>query len=201
MKFLSAIYFALLVVVLSACAPSQEIVKVIPPTPGTPGAPGTPGTNGSCHTDQTEGGALITCNDGSFSFIAHGTSGTNGEDGSDCSTESTEYGAVIWCTNGSYSYVYNGINGEDGADGAPGTPGLPGAPGSGTTITTGTGTCTLITGSYYLKGNTLYQEDDSNLCDSPHDKVSLNSSGDSKWLSATKLLIYDGTTVRIINFN
>lgn len=95
-----------------------------------------------------------------------------------------------------------GLAGAQGPQGAQGIQGEQGPPGSGATIQSSTSTCTLVTGNYYLKNNTLYEEDDSNKCDGNNDKVSLNASGDSLWLSASHLLIKDSEgVIRVIKFN
>lgn len=96
-----------------------------------------------------------------------------------------------------------GLAGPVGAMGAQGIQGIPGTPGTNATasIQAGTSGCVNVVGNYYLKGNTLYNENDSNLCDGNHDKVSMNSSGDSLWLSSTVLAVDDGSTLRVIKFN
>lgn len=76
---------------------------------------GAPGTNGSsCTTHQMEGGAIISCTDGTSSVIYNGANGLNGSNGVDGQDG----------TNGT-----NGTNGQNGVDGQNGTNGTNGSDG------------------------------------------------------------------------
>lgn len=58
-----------------------EYLQAHPPAPGKDGETivGADGNDGSsCTTTQVEGGAVITCTDGSSSFISNGTNGVDG---------------------------------------------------------------------------------------------------------------------------
>lgn len=95
-----------------------------------------------------------------------------------------------------------GPQGPSGPQGIQGVQGIQGEAGANATasIMPSSSTCTLITGSYYMKNNVLYDEDDANLCDGSHDKVNLNDGG-TLWLSANKLAVDDGDVLRVITFN
>lgn len=85
---------------------------------------GPPGKAGSsCSVYQKENGALIQCEDGTFSYIYHGLAGVDGIVGLSCSAHSTENGAEVICQDGTYANIYNGSDGtycivEEVIDGA-----------------------------------------------------------------------------------
>lgn len=131
-----------------------------------------------------------------------GPRGHRGEDGEDGNDGAQGVAGPVGPQGPQGPAGSQGIQGLQGATGAQGPVGPTGPSGSGATILASTSSCVLITGNYYLKNNTLYEEDDSSLCDGNHDKVSMNSSGDSLWLSASKLLIKDSEGImRVITFN
>jgi hypothetical protein len=79
---------------------------------GEQGATGRHGTDGSnCTAWDTIYGSLITCTDGSESYIYNGSSGNS------CAVFDTDVGAEIICENGSFVEILNGKNGENGLDG------------------------------------------------------------------------------------
>lgn len=86
----------------------------------------------SCSVEQLDGGALVSCTDGTEAFIASGadgqdgTDGLNGSDGLDgtgCQVETLDGGAMIECEDGSSALVVNGLDGLEGQDGTDGLDG------------------------------------------------------------------------------
>lgn len=96
---------------------------------GPRGVPGASGQNGSsCTTYPVEGGAVISCTDGTETFVGNGTNGQDGQDGQDgeagqagesCSVARAENGAIISCGTETV-VVYDGIDGQDGENGIDG---------------------------------------------------------------------------------
>jgi hypothetical protein len=82
------------------------------------------GADGACSVSQEEGGALISCPDGSMAFVPNGTNGTNGTDGkngvdgkdgadgSSCSVQDLGDKAILACEDGTMVVI------EDGKDGS-----------------------------------------------------------------------------------
>jgi len=214
------------------CSPDREVVEVIKGKDGVDGANGHSivsqfneasqcecGENGGTRLDlfidmddslsTTESdlyqGSLVACNG------ANGLNGENGLDGTDGAQgvpgeqgpqgEQGEIGAQgVAGSTGEQGPV--GPQGPTGPQGLQGIPGVAGTNGSGATILASSSTCVQVDGNYYMKNDTLYYEDDSSKCDGNHDKVSLNSSGDSLWVAAKKLAVLDGDgELRVIIFN
>jgi hypothetical protein len=107
--------------------------------------------DGSCSVSQENGGAMISCPDGSQAFVPNGTNGTNGVDGtngtngtdgkdgkdglngtngSSCSVQDLGTKALITCTDGTTAIIEDGINGKDGTNGTDGEDGADGKDGS-----------------------------------------------------------------------
>jgi len=97
------ILLGLTMVTLASCGAKREVVQIVDGQDG-----------GSCRTQQLENGSLISCDDGSFSYIYNGSNGLNGNS---CSVESSEGGAILSCTDGSLVEILNGSDGKDGKNG------------------------------------------------------------------------------------
>lgn len=104
---------------------------------GEPGDPGMDGTDGSsCSVSTTDGGATISCTDGTSATVLDGLDGAAasrgdpGEDGSSCSVTQTASGATVSCTNGTTAELVNGAPGAPGTPGVAGPAGVPGAAGA-----------------------------------------------------------------------
>ena len=132
----------------------------------------------SVSTGDYYSNSLVACN--GFNG-AQGAQGIQGKDGPQGETGPTSQG-------------------QTGPQGPVGATGPMGPSGSGATVVPSTSTCTQLVGNFFTKNNVLYLEDDLNHCDGTKDKVELNSLG-SLWLSASQLAVFDGTLLRIINFN
>jgi hypothetical protein len=162
------------------------------------------GLNGIDGLDGTDGKDGIDGQDG-----ADGRDGRDGEDGERGERGEQGRQGVAGATGPQGAIGPQGPAGATGSQGPVGPQGPQGPQGlqgpagsSGATIIASSSTCTQLDGNYYTKNNTLYLEDDSNLCDGNNDKVSLNSSGDSMWIATRKLVIKDGAgNLRMINFN
>jgi len=86
----------------------------------------------SCTVTQLEGGALITCPDGSTAEVYHGQdgiAGPAGRDGTSCTVTEFEGGADINCDDGSSVLVFQGKDGEQGEQGEKGDKGNKGKKG------------------------------------------------------------------------
>jgi hypothetical protein len=108
----------IIVLFFNACSPDREVVQVLQGPAGANGADGI-----SCSVAQTEGGALLSCSDGSETYMQNGLPGAegpqgipgqDGSDGDDGSSGATlrDYSANS-CTNmlGTTKYVKkNGSN-------------------------------------------------------------------------------------------
>ena len=140
---MKSLIFILLILILSLtnCCP---VTRMGPPGPkgatgdvgalGPQGVPGSPGKDGSSCTTTTvpinnvapNGGALISCGDGSSSLVLNGATGAQGAQGmqgiqgvaGQNGTNGTNGVDGINGTNGS-----NGVNGTNGTNGQDGTPG------------------------------------------------------------------------------
>lgn len=100
---------------------------------GEDGSNGESGQDGeSCTVEQAEGGAVITCSDGTTAFVSNGVDGSHGEngvdghdgadgqdgaagedgadgvDGTSCSVTEHVDGAMISCPDGTSAFVSNG---------------------------------------------------------------------------------------------
>ncbi len=139
-------------------------------------------------------GSLVACNG------SNGANGQDGQEGAQGLQGSVGPTGSAGADGSDGEPGPQGLAGADGIDGLDGTDGAQGPPGTGATILASSSVCTSITGSYYMKSNTLYLENDSSLCDGSHDKVELNN-GDSLWLSANKLAVYNLSGLRVITFN
>jgi uncharacterized protein YceK len=206
----------MLAILASGCSPDKEVVSVINGDDGKDGANGhsiVSSFNEASQCECSNGGTRLdlfvdlddslTASESDLyqgSFVAcNGANGLNGEQG-----VAGEQGPAgeIGPQGPAGSTGAQGPVGPQGPTGPQGLTGATGASGSGATILASSSTCTQVDGNYYMKNDTLYYEDDSNKCDGNHDKVSLNSSGDSMWVAAKKLAVKDGNGVlRVIIFN
>jgi hypothetical protein len=69
----------ILALALGACSPDREVVEVYKGEQGLPGLDGRDGT--SCFVTAAEGGANLSCSDGSSAFVANGLPGEQGPQG------------------------------------------------------------------------------------------------------------------------
>lgn len=91
----------------------------------------------SCTVEQTDGGALVVCEDGSSAFLNNGLDGADGQDGLDgldgtsCTiTQNEDQSLTIACDDGTEATVVPGIDGRDGVDGQNGVDGKDGVDGA-----------------------------------------------------------------------
>jgi len=85
------------------------------------------GADGACSVSQEDGGALISCPDGSQAFVPNGTNGTNGADGMDgkdgvngkdgnngssCSVQDLGDKAILACEDGTMVVIEDGKDGQ-----------------------------------------------------------------------------------------
>lgn len=68
-------FYLLLVFLVNACSPDREVVQILQ------GPAGADGQSHYCTVSQAEGGALVTCDDGTEAFVANGAQGPQGETG------------------------------------------------------------------------------------------------------------------------
>ncbi len=102
--------------------------------PGVAGAAGSDGVDGidaaPCTVERVDGGARISCPDGSTADVFDGTNGVDGSDGTDgvsCSVSVVSDTLVaIDCTDGTHAEVADGDAGTAGVDGEDGTDGVNG---------------------------------------------------------------------------
>lgn len=90
---------------------------------------GSPDTHGQCSVEEQDGGARISCPDGTSGIIRHGDDGADGQNGADgdegqgasadrvCTVYDADEGAIIYCADGSSAVIYDGAQGLDGASG------------------------------------------------------------------------------------
>ena len=82
---------------------------------GPSGADGPAGAAGaSCTVSATDGGAAITCDDGTTALLRHGEPGANGSDGNSCGAEAVDGGVAIACNDGTLLQLNHGSDGADG---------------------------------------------------------------------------------------
>ena len=125
---------------LVACGPDREVVRIVN---GNDGAAGTNGTNGLDGADGQDGADGVD-----------GIDGEDGEDGQSCSIARPEEATyvIITCAD-TTAIVYDGQNGMNGADGQDGQDGSDGEDGQDGTNGTNASGCTLTLKSqdkYYL---------------------------------------------------
>lgn len=98
---------AILAGVLILGCSTEEVVLT-----GVDGAPGEAGS--SCSVERREAGALISCDDGTNSYIYDGAPGRDGESGAGCEVAQLETCLVVSCSDASIAEVCNGTDGQIG---------------------------------------------------------------------------------------
>jgi hypothetical protein len=182
--------------VLSACAKDRSLEAVVTANNGTNG---NNGTSSICTVQQQEGGALLSCSDGSYAFLSNGQTGQTGNSGSSCSVEETEYGALITCGD-SLASIFNGLDGQDGEDGEDGQPGNSAL----VSVNLYSGdSCTLIAGtSSYVKktGSNNFGLYSSSNCHSSS-KTAEVSAGEAYSPASKVLAVWTSNGLRVYTFN
>jgi hypothetical protein len=151
----------------------------------------------SCHTKPLSNGALIYCDDSSFSYIYNGKNGKDGSDGvagTSCSISSENFGATITCEDGSTVDIQDGLNGENGNQGPEGATGKDGESCSiadavnGAVITCGSDSAVVLDGQAGVDG--------ADGLDAVNPVISLvDPCGDSPGFDEVLLQLSDGTFV------
>lgn len=132
-------------------------------------------------------GSLIACNGANGLDGAQGIPGTPGPQG-------------VAGPQGLPGLGLPGPAGPPGPQGPQGATGAQGPAGSGASVTTySSNSCTAIAGtSYYAKSGDVYDDND---CHSSDRVAQLNDTNETFWLSANKLAVNAGSSLRVLTFN
>jgi hypothetical protein len=191
------------------CAKSSNLEATVTGRDGKDGRDGV-----SCTVVSSEGGAVISCGDGTSVTVRdgqNGTNGTNGQDGQNgtsCSTqEAYDDGYLISCGDGSEVEIHNGRDGQNGQNGQNGSNGSNGKDGhdgsNGANVDEySSDSCVKIGNTdKYTKseGNkrSIYKNSNCSSSSKEHEV----SEDDAYWVSGNSVCSLKNGSLRVITFN